>query len=251
MLRQVGGRRRSATGIDVVRADERQDLMGRGGRGGAGESGQVATGLIICTVLGLLTIMFMVMLPEGSAVNQKSGTQNAADAAALAGADGVIKSIVTDLATLPLSAFAPKTFSCGLGETDAARLAASNNAQLTSYCYDWRADQAVVRVQSIRALSGGQHSQAAALAKTGVPWGECAFSSLPKPTPEPTHTPKPTTSGSPSSKPTSSPTSSAPTGPIHLVCGAITIDYTLGPGGRLVLTDPGALSNLLKARLVG
>lgn len=212
------------------------------------DSGQVATGLIICAVLALVAVTFWVMLPIGSAVNQKSSAQNAADAAALAGADDVIEHVIQDVSTLPVGPFEPKTFFCGLGESDARRLAQSNGAHVTSYCYDWRRDEAAVAVASNKALSGGQHSKAKAVARTGVPWGACHFVGLPKPTPTPTPTPKPSPSSS-SSSPAPTPSSSAPPEPVQLVCGGTTIDYDL-KDGHLVVHDPQALRNMLKARLV-
>lgn len=211
------------------------------------DSGQVATGLIICAVLALVAITFWVMLPIGSAVNQKSGAQNAADAAALAGADNVIEHVISDLQTLPIGPFQPTTFFCGLGAGDAGRLAQENRAHVTSYCYDWRTDESTVEVASDKALSGGQHSQARAVARTGVPWGACHFVGLPSPTPPPpTPTPGPT---SPSTSPTPTPSSSSPPEPVQLVCGGVTIDYDLRDG-HLVLHDLQALRNMLKARLV-
>lgn len=206
------------------------------------DSGQVATGLIICSVLALIAVTFWVMLPVGSAVNQKSGAQNAADAAALAGADDVINHVVADLATLPVGPFEPHTFFCGLGAADARTLAQDNGAQVTSYCYDWQADQATVQVASNKALSGGQHSKAKAVAQTGVPWADCHFTDLPKPTPTPTSSPS-------SSSMPPSPTSSAPSKPVQLVCGGTTIDYDL-KDGHLVVHDLQALRHMLKARLV-
>lgn len=209
------------------------------------DSGQVATGLIICSVLGLIAVGFWVMLPLGSAVNQKSGAQNAADAAALAGAGEVISHVVDDVRTLPVGPFDPHTFFCGLGESDARSLAADNGAHVTSYCYDWHTDEATVQVASDKALSGGQHSKAKAVARTGVPWGDCHFVGLPSPTPTPTPTPSPSSS---STLPPS-PTSSAPAEPVQLVCGGMTIDYDL-KDGQLVVHDLQALRNMLKPRLV-
>jgi len=206
------------------------------------EHGQVATGLIICAALALVAIAFWVMVPIGSAVNQKSDTQNAADAAALAGADNVIEHVVDDIRTLPVGPFQPSTFFCGLGASDAQQLAHRNGAHTVSYCYDWRTDRATVEVEADKALSGGQRSKAKAVAQTGVPWGSCHFTDLPTPTPTPTPSPS-----SPSSSPL--PSSSAPPQPVHLVCGGVTIDYDL-QDGHLVLHDLQALRNILKARLV-
>lgn len=217
-------------------------------RGAGDDSGQVATGLIICAVLALIAITFWVMLPIGSAVNQKSGAQNAADAAALAGADDVIDHVVDDLTTLPVEPFAPDTFFCGLGESDARKLAQANGAHVTSYCYDWHRDEATVHVATNKALPGGQHSRAKAVARTGVPWGDCHFVGLPSSSPTAPPSPKPSPSTS-SSSPAPTPSGSAPAKPVQLVCGATTIDYDL-KGGRLALHDAQALRNMLKARLV-
>lgn len=205
------------------------------------DGGQVATGLIICSMLGLIAAAFWVMLPIGSAVNQRSGAQNAADAAALAGAGAVISQLVDDITTQPVGPFQPATFFCGLGESDARTLAHDNGAHVTSYCYDWRTDEATVRVASDKALPGGQHSKARAVARTGVPWGACRFVGLPSPTPP---SPRPSTE-----TPTPPPSSSQPAEPVQLVCGGITIDYDL-KDGHLVLHDPQALRIMLKARLV-
>lgn len=208
------------------------------------DSGQVATGLIICSLLGLVAAAFWVMLPIGSAVNQKSGVQNAADAAALAGADDVVAHVIQDVRTLPVGPFEPDTFFCGLGETDARSLAKENGAHVTSYCYDWHTDEATVEVASDKALSGGQHSKAKAVARTGVPWGDCHFVGLPTPSPTPTPSPS-----SPSTSPSPTPSSSTPAEPVQLVCGGTTIDYDL-KDGHLVLHDQQALRNMLKPRLV-
>lgn len=220
-------------------------------RGAKDESGQVATGLIICSVLALVAVTFWVMLPIGSAVNQKSATQNAADAAALAGAGTVIDHVVEDLATLPVGPFEPQTFSCGLGESEARRLATDNGSRVTSYCYDWRSDRAAVDVASIAALSGGQHSKARAVARTGVIWSACHFAGLPtsdpSPATRPTPAPAPTSTAGRPEPPT--PTSTVPPEPVQLVCAGMTIDYDLRHD-QLVLHDPQALRNILKARLV-
>ena len=160
----------------------------------------------------------------------------------MAGAGGVANSLVLDLQTLPVGPFTLPDAGCNLGRSDAGRLARSNGAVLTSYCYDWRTDHATAMVRSRKALQDGQHSKATATAATGVPWRRCVLDNLPSDSPTPTPSPTGT------AKPSPTPTPSAR--PVQLVCGSITIEYELGPKGRLVLKDPNGLRALLTARLV-
>ena len=221
-------------------------------------------GLVVCALLGLATLLVFVLVPTSAATDQRSRAQNAADAAALAGAGGVLDGLEARLGdplpgrlTLdePGSAFdrafyALFTSTSAVGGTDADRLAAANGAQVTSYRYDWRADRIEVQVQMNGRLEGGEQSQAAASAAIGSRFGRCRFTALPTP---PTATPTVTPSPDPSATATAAPTPDLP-GPVDLDldCDGHDLHFVLDGGGRLRLTPPGQLRswNRLDPRLV-
>ena len=222
-------------------------------------------GLVVCALLGLATLLVFVLVPTSAATDQRSRAQNAADAAALAGAGGVLDDLEARLGdplpgrlTLdqPSSAFddvfyALFTGTSASGGTDADRLAAANGAQVTSYRYDWRADRIEVQVQMNGRLEGGEQSQAAASAEVGSRFGRCRFT--PPPTPPTVPTPTETPSPDPSATPTAAPTPDPP-GPVDLDldCDGHDLHFVLDGGGRLRLTPPGQLRswNRLDPRLV-
>lgn len=226
-----------------------------------GDDGQVATGLVVCALLGLATLLVLVLVPTSAATDQRSRAQNAADAAALAGAGGVLDGLEARLgdplpgrltSDEPSSAFdhafyALFTGTSASGGTDADRLAAANGARVTSYRYDWWADRIEVQVQMNGRLEGGEQSQAAASAAIGSRFGRCRFT-LPTPpmVPTPTATPSPDPSATATVTPTPGPVD------LDLDCDGHGLHFMLDGGGRLRLTPPGQLRswNRLGPRLV-
>lgn len=227
-------------------------------------------GLVVCALLGLVALLLLVLVPTSAATDQRSRAQTAADAAALAGAGGVLDDLeerlgdpLPGLLSLedPRSAFDDAFYSLfaassALGSSDADRLAAANGAHVTSYRYDWLADRVQVRVQMDAQLEGGARSQAEASAQLGMRFGQCRFADLP--TPVPTPTPTPTSSPAPTDAPTDPPVPADPPEPpgpvdLDLDCDGHDLRFSLDGGGRLRLTPPGQLRawNRLDPRLVG
>lgn len=226
----------------------------------SGDCGQVAAGLIASAVLALMAVLVWVIVPTSLATDQRSRAQNAADAAALAGAQGVVEDL-EDKLTSPLPAlvsldepssldrafYGVFTSTSLFGRSSADRLAASNGAQVTSYSYDWSQDRVEVRVRINDRLEGGEQSQASAAAEVGMRFGRCHFVDLPTPTPTPTPSPSPSRSvASPEPSPTFEPVD------LDLDCDGHDLRFRLDGGGRLRITPPGQLKswNQLDARLI-
>ena len=220
-------------------------------------------GLVVCAVLALVALLVYVLVPTSAATDQRSRAQNAADAAALAGAGGVLDDLEARLGEPlpgllalddPRSAFddafaALFDASAAFGSAAADRLAAANGAHVTFYRYDWLADRVEVRVQMDDRLQGGEQSQAESAARLGTRFGRCRFADLPTPSPTPTVTPTPDQRHR--DRP---PDAGRTAGPVRLTleCDGHDLRFSLDGGGRLRLTPPGQLRswNQLEPRLV-
>jgi hypothetical protein len=168
-----------------VRAAAALRLGQRSDRG----SGPV-TALLVLAVLALFFALgFSALLSVGA--TQRSGAQHAADAAALGGAQGVLKTLSeallpgfrrpADIADLVGGG------SClQVGRVDAARLASENTATLTAYCYNVFTDRVSVTVAGPLDSSTHAASAAKAEASTTFDASDCSLDpafDLPTPAP--------------------------------------------------------------------
>jgi hypothetical protein len=217
------------------------------------ESGQVPTVLVVLVFLGLLVVIFWVALPIGQAADQKSGSQSAADAAALGAAeqigDDLPQEITGRLATVTSEAGLLDVLAGaggGFGREGALEFAGRNDADVTSYQYSRFADTIEVRVQGRATAGTGAHPQSAATAELGVRLGTCRLTNDPVSTPSPTPTPSP----SPGADPVP-PAPPADTGTV-LRCGDLVLHFTVnGTTGRPTLdTSLDALKAQFKPRLI-
>jgi hypothetical protein len=154
-----------------------------------------ATPVTVVIGIGILVALFAGVITTMGAVasNESSGAQHAADAAALGGARGVLDDLPTDLllgfttpADIPLMVGGGTCLGNGRGE--AARLAAANGADLTSYCYNVWADEVSVSVKLRSTAVAGDKVTAKAEAETTFTADECRLDpgfDLPTEEPEP------------------------------------------------------------------
>lgn len=153
-----------------------------------------------------------------TATVQTSRLQDAADAAALAGAQQIVSQmpgqIVSSIRTGDLLPGA-------LGQPAASDFAMRNGANVVEYRYYPQADRVEVRVRSQEVLATGDHEYARATAQVGLHINKCVVSGPPTPTTPTVSTPSP---GAPS--PTSTP--SAPTTYDSVaVCGELQVPVTM------------------------
>jgi hypothetical protein len=152
-----------------------------------------ATPVTVVIGIGILVALFAGVITTMGAVasNESSGAQHAADAAALGGARGVLDDLPTDLllgfttpADIPLMVGGGTCLGNGRGE--AARLAAANGADLTSYCYNVWADEVSVSVKLRSTAVAGDKVSAKAEAETTFTADECRLDpSFDEPSDEP------------------------------------------------------------------
>lgn len=148
------------------------------------------TAILIMGFVALLVAAALVGF-GGVARAEQSQAQNAADAAALAGAGFVLEDLPNQLLKAPFSDPGGLQGDIGqpgcvqLGRASAEDLAAENSAVLTSYC--WSASRTEVSV-SVRLdhAAKGQPATAQAVADPGISLSDCRIDpSFVPPTPEP------------------------------------------------------------------
>ena len=186
------------------------------------EGGQAATALIIVFSLFLLGFGFLYVFRLAKAGDEAAGLQTAADAAALAGAQSIVKEMPgAILAAIEHRSGLPG----GMGQAAASEFALRNDASLVSYSYYPAAEKIEVRVRSRKPLETGHYEYATATSRVGVRIGACTVPAKPKPTPPP-----PPPSPLPTPTPTPSP---APPEPWKTVakCGDLRVPVTMPPGG--------------------
>ena len=216
------------------------------------ESGQVATVLVVGAVLAALFLLVAALLPLAGASDQRSRAQTAADAAALAGVQGLGEQFRDLLAGgLRDEGALADWLSCGLGREGAQAYAARNGADVTDYCYRRPSDRVVVEVQMRDPLPTGDRAQARAAATMKLPLGRCRFASrpvLPSPPALPSLPPLSTRAPAPSLPPVSPPP--LPDLPLVARCGSYELHFLLpGDGGPLRYVGRN-LDDLLEPRLV-
>jgi hypothetical protein len=164
----------------------------------------------VIMVLAILALVFTISVTAVFAVagGERSGAMHAADAAALAGARGVLDQAPADVAPgFVTPAEIPTMLGGGVcvqtGRVDAFRLAAANNAALTSYCYNVFTDTVRVAVRMNDFNVGSGPATATAEAATTFQAASCVLdpgftppsenlpSSTPTPNPVPTPAPNP------------------------------------------------------------
>ncbi len=151
------------------------------------EAGAAASALLVAAVLiGFATFVYMA-IPLGAAVDAKARNRTAADAAALAGAEGVREGLLAGLgdAGLPGS-WHDLPGAAGLGRSAAEEYARYNDATLLSYWFDPTDGTAHVEVEGQEV--DGQLSHSSAVAQVDLP--HCDPLDPPDP-PAPTPAPEP------------------------------------------------------------
>ena len=145
------------------------------------EEGAAASALLVTAVLVGFAIFVYMAIPLGSAVDAKARNRTAADAAALAGAEGVREDLLASIGSdgVPGS-WSDLPGAAGLGRSAAERYAAYNDARLVAYHFDPYDGTAHVEVEGQEV--GGQLSRSRAVAQVDLP--RCEAMDPPAP-PEP------------------------------------------------------------------
>jgi uncharacterized membrane protein len=196
------------------------------------DSGQITTavvvvGIVIVVWLGLVVAKF------GQAIDEKSHFQTAADAAALAGAQQIVKEIPglvrTSIGGSGLGHFLSDGCS-GQGLEAARGFAVTAGAEVKQYCYDSRNDTVLVAVEgkADSVVTGSPaKTTATATAQVGLILGDCQLPVTPGPTGTPTTPP-----------------------PSDILCGNLPIRMGPGPtGGDIVDMTDSEILGLFNPRL--
>ncbi|GGL39645.1 hypothetical protein H9L10_13435 [Phycicoccus endophyticus] len=204
----------------------RSGSTGRGAR--RDERGQVAMWLVVVVAFALVGLGTTAYARLAKATDEVSRIQTAADAAALAGAQAIVRDAPNAIREAVLSG---SGVPCGLGREAAQDFAARNDATLTRYCYYPESDRVEVTTRSNAVTESGSREERSAVAELGITLGPCV---LPEAPPEPSWSPppssSPTPSGTESPTPTPTPTPDDVVGEGH--CGDIGFQVTFpGAGG--------------------
>lgn len=132
------------------------------------EEGAAASALLVTAVLVGFAIFVYMAIPLGSAVDAKARNRTAADAAALAGAEGVREDLLASIGSdgVPGS-WSDLPGAAGLGRHAAERYAAYNDARLVAYHFDPYDGTAHVEVEGQEV--DGQLSRSRAVAQVDLP----------------------------------------------------------------------------------
>jgi hypothetical protein len=206
----------------------------------SGDAGQVATAVMVAVTVGLVAVTTLGVLRLGAAVDESGQARTAADAAALGGATDIRDGLVETLAGLRSPDDLLDLFPCGLGSEGAVELAASNGADVTSYCYDALADRVEV---SVRNRASGDPATgvatSSAAASVGLAPAQCIWD------PDPSATPSPPEAGG-------EPPDEADV--LTLTCGDLEVEFEAGDRGLDLKTPPDelarAVEELFEPRLV-
>ncbi|CAN5315138.1 hypothetical protein BH18ACT9_BH18ACT9_01080 [soil metagenome] len=202
------------------------------------EEGLAASALLVTALVLGLGIFAYMAIPFTTAIDAKAKNRTAADAAAIAGAEGVREDLLSSIGAdgIP-GAWTELPDVAGLGRYAAEEYARLNDASLVSYYFDATDGTAHVEVEG-RGY-GGEPARSSAVAQVDLP--HCDALEVPEP-PEPTATPGP---GEPSETPTPLPDPanvSVDCGPFNLI---FKIRYT--DTGVEVLFPPGQLNTIREA----
>jgi Putative Flp pilus-assembly TadE/G-like len=219
----------------------------RGGR----EDGQATTAFVLIGLVVMILLVFKYMVPLSSASDHRGQGQTAAEASALAGAQSIAEHVIPDLigaiTTPGQLGDVLDRLTHQMGQADADDLARANSADLVDYDYSWSSGTVTATIRP-QATENGTLRTVSATARVGFPWTECHFVGFPTPSPS-TSTPPPS---GPTATPTQSPTSPPPPPDqdVQLVCGPVSIDFTLVGRTGLLRVVPGQFDDLLHPRLV-
>lgn len=208
------------------------------------EEGAAASALLVTAVLVGFAIFTYMAIPFGAAVDAKAQDRTAADAAALAGAEGVREDLLAGLGDdgIPGS-WTDLPGAAGLGRADAEAYARYNGSTLVSYFFDATDGTAHVEVEGHEV--DGQLSRSSAVAQVDLP--SCDPLDPPEP-PVPSGTPEP---ADPDAEPSpSEPPPPAPPVDVTVDCDgfdlAFQVRYT-EDGGVEVHFPPGQLGKIRDA----
>jgi hypothetical protein len=215
------------------------------------EEGAAASALLIAAVLIGFAIFVYMAIPLGAAVDAKARNRTAADAAALAGAEGVREDLLAGLgdAGLPGS-WTELPSVAGLGRSAAEEYAHYNDATLLSYWFDASDGTAHVEVEGQDV--DGQLSHSSAVAQVDLP--HCDPLDPPDP-PTPTETATPDPDGDGNDEGPADPLPSEPPPPpppvdLSVHCDGFDLTFQVkytADGGVEVHFPPGQLGKIRDA----
>lgn len=198
------------------------------------ERGVAASALLVTGVLVALGIVVYMGLPLVTAIDAKAQNRTAADAAALAGAEGVRDDLLDAIASdgVP-GAWTDLADTAGFGRARAEEYAALNDAQLTEY--------------SFFAADGTAHATVLGEGAEGRPARSAAVAQVDLPDCDPLELPQP-----PSADPSAPPVEQPPEPPevdVPLSCDGfdLTFRVRLTEAGPQVLLPPGQLAVVREA----
>lgn len=185
------------------------------------QAGAATVALIL--TFSILIVGFAVLYTTrlGATGAQASSLQDAADAAALAGAQQIVSDAPGQVVA---SIQSGNPWSGGLGQLAASEFASRNGATLVHYQYFPGSDRIEVTVRSNAVLETGSREEARATARLGINIGPCSIPPAPTPTPVPTFSPSPGASPTPTPSPT--PTSYT----TNATCGGLIVPVRMTPG---------------------
>ncbi len=201
-------------------------------RCGAREDGAVALVTMLLTALLVLSLGAVFFVQYAKAEDEAGSIQNAADAAALAGAQSVAKDSLGALVSAIRNGHG---LQCGLGQEAASDFATRNDTTLVSYCYSPSQDRIEVTVRSNYVTESGRREERKSRSRLGKELGPCKIPDRPT---QPT-TPTTTTTTTPDpDDPPPTPTTPPPPPDVDdtITCGDIDFDITWpGDGGDFVI----------------
>lgn len=220
---------------------------------GGGDDGQVVTALVVLAFAMILAVVVVGLAPLGQATDESSQAANAADAAALAGANEVRDLLLADVGQLrfeDLDVFLRGSTGCSAtGRAAAEDYAQRNGAAVTSYCYRPIRDRIEVEVR-MRAtgLPSGGPARGDAVAALGMNFAGCTRHDDPVPTT--TTTTATTLVDAAPILPPLPPLPELPLG-TTLRCGPLRLRFDVVPvTGELQLVPPERLAQVLTPRLI-
>lgn len=154
------------------------------------DSGAATTTILVVGMVLVLSLLFMLILPLTRGADQASQSQNAADAAALAGAKEIKRTVLDGLASGNLLVLTGPWAS--RGSTEASNYATRNGASLIQYSYDAYTDEVRAHIRFDTAgVEGTARVERPAVAELGVALMQCEITTdelEPEPEPEPSPT---------------------------------------------------------------
>jgi hypothetical protein len=192
------------------------------------ERGQITTAVVMVGIV-MTAAIGVAVLKLGEATDEKSQVQNAADAAALAGA----RQIRDEASEMILGFIEGGRYVrpvCTMGSEAALEYAIRAGATLTGYCYYPELDTVEVDVQSsVPGGVSGAPAKATATARLGLALRDC--SALPDKAQQTTATP--TTATPTTATPTTTQTPPPGDRPFTVQCGDVKIPITLNGASNL------------------